>query len=261
MSNAYSDKNITTREVLARLPSVFSVDDVRRVSQWEDSRVWVETRRWVQRGWATRLRRGVYSLHVMGRSYPLDLVEALHVVQPSALAYWTALGYHHLTEQLPPTVIIQTPTPGRTITTSIRELQVRIVHVQPSRFWGITSLAAEDGTIAVTTPEKTILDCLDRLDLCGGIVEVAKAIKAGTHVLSPVAMAHAAFRYDSDVVRRRLLVLAQRLDWHPSWLAARIPVASTAGYAWFDPTAPHKILSRSTRLYINIATEDIVNAE
>ena len=111
MSDAYGDKNMTTREVLARLPSVFSVDDVRRVSQWEDSRVWVETRRWVQRGWATRLRRGVYSLHVMGRSYPLDLVEALHVVQPSALAYWTALGYHHLTEQLPPTVIIQTPPP------------------------------------------------------------------------------------------------------------------------------------------------------
>jgi predicted transcriptional regulator of viral defense system len=166
-----------------------------------------------------------------------------------------------LTERLPPTVIIQTPTPGRTITTSIRELQVRIVHVQPSRFWGITSLTAEDGTIAVTTPEKTILDCLDRLDLCGGIVEVAKAIKAGTHVLSPVAMAHAALRYDSDVVRRRLLVLAQLLDWHPSWLATRIPVASTAGYAWFDPTAPHKILSRAMRLYINVATEDIVNAE
>jgi predicted transcriptional regulator of viral defense system len=197
----------------------------------------------------------------MGRSYPLDLVEALHLVQPSALAYWTALGYHHLTEQLPPSVTIQTPTPGRTINTSIRELQVRIVHVQPSRFWDITSLTGEDGTITVTTPEKTVLDCLDRLDLCGGIVEVAKAIKTGTQVLSPAAMARAALRYDSDVVRRRLLVLAQLLDWHPSWLAARIPIAPTAGYTWFDPTAPHKILSRTMRLYINVATEDIVNAE
>jgi hypothetical protein len=62
-------------------------------------------------------------------------------------------------------------------------------------------------------------------------------------------------------VRRRLLVLAQLLDWHPSWLAARIPIAPTAGYTWFDPTAPHKILSRTMRLYINVATEDIVNAE
>ncbi|MCX6097689.1 MAG: hypothetical protein NTZ77_04315 [Caldiserica bacterium] len=252
---------MTTREVLAQLPSMFSVDDVRRISQWEDSRVWVETRRWVQRGWATRLQRGVYSLHVMGRSYPLDLVEALHVAQPSALAYWTALGYHHLTEQLPSTVTIQTPTPGKTTLTSIRGLPVRIVRVRPSRFWGITSLAAEDGTIAVTAPEKTILDCLDRLDLCGGIIEVAKAIKTGGRVLSPAAMAHAALRYDSDVVRRRLLVLAQLLDWHPSWLTARISVASTAGYAWFDPTAPHKILSRAMRLYINVATEDIINAE
>jgi predicted transcriptional regulator of viral defense system len=252
---------MTTREVLARLPSMFSVDDLRRVSQWGSSRVWVETRRWVQRGWATRLRRGTYSLHLMGRSYPLDLLEALHMVQPCALAYWTALSYHHLTEQLRPTVTIQTPKPGRTTTTSIRELPVRIVHIQPSHFWDIATVAAEDGTIAVTTPEKTVLDCLDRLDLCGGIVEVAKAIKAGAHILSPAAMARAARRYDSDVVRRRLLVLAQLLDWHASWLAARIPVASTAGYAWFDPTAPHKVLSRSTRLYINVATEDILNAE
>src|SRR5450756_2607350 len=77
MSDAYSDKNMTTREVLARLPSVFSVDDVRRVSQWEDSRVWVETRRWVQRGRAAHPSRGFYSLYVIGPSYPHDLVEAL----------------------------------------------------------------------------------------------------------------------------------------------------------------------------------------
>ena len=158
MSDAYIGRNMTTREVLATLPSVFSLDDVRRISQWEDSRVWVETRRWVQRGWATRLRRGIYSLHLMGRSYPLDLVEALHVVQPSALAYWTALAYHHLTEQLPPTVIIQTPTPGRMITTSIRELQVRIVHcgqdetslrpvtAKPSGLLGVAHCSVDQGT-------------------------------------------------------------------------------------------------------------------
>jgi predicted transcriptional regulator of viral defense system len=259
MQNADGHPVLSSRELLAQLPSIFTVDDVRRTSGWDDARVWVETGRWVQRGWATRLRHGVYSLHIMGRSYPLDLLEALHLVQPSALAYWTALNYHHLTEQLPPTIVVQTPTPGRQTHASIRSLDVRIVRLQPSRFWGIVSSTTEDGTLAVTEPEKTVLDCLDRLELCGGIVEVAKALRTGSKTLSPSRMATAAQRFGSDIVCRRLLFLATLLGWHTSWLISHVPVAPSAGYAWLDPTAPRTILARSMRLYVNVAEEDIDN--
>ncbi len=261
MQNADRNTGLSSRQVLAQLPSIFTVDDVRSGSGWNDSRIWVETRRWVQRGWATRLRRGVYSLHVMGRSYPLDLLEALHVVQPSALAYWTALNYHHLTEQLPPTITIQTPTPGRQTHVSVRSLDIHVAHIEPSRFWGIMTSTTEDGTLSVTEPEKTVLDCLDRLELCGGIIEVAKALKMGGNVLSASRMAIAARRFGSDIVCRRLLVLATLLDWHAAWLRSRIPLAPSAGYGWLDPTAPRTIVERSLRLYVNVSPEEIISAE
>lgn len=258
MQNADEHPVLSSREVLSRLPSIFAVTDVRRISGWSDERIWTETRRWVQREWATRIRRGTYSLHIMGRSYPLDLLEALHLVQPSALAYWTALNYHHLTEQLPPMVILQTPTPGRQTRVSIRSLDIRIARVQPSRFWDIISQTSEDGTLTVTGPEKTILDCLDRLDLCGGIIEVAKAFKTGGRVLSPSRMIDVARRFGSDIVCRRLLFLATALNWHAVWLTSRLALAPSAGYGWLDPTAPHVILTRALRLYVNVSEEDII---
>ncbi len=261
MQHADEHPILSSREVLSRLPSIFTVADVRRISGWSDERIWTETHRWAQREWATRIRRGVYSLHIMGRSYPLDLLEALHLVQPSALAYWTALNYHHLTEQLPPMVILQTPTPGRKTRMSVRSLDVRIVRVQPSLFWGLTSFSSEDGTLTVTGPEKTVLDCLDRLDLCGGIIEVAKALKTGGKILSPSRMTAAARRFGSDIACRRLLFLVTVLNWHTAWLTSHLALSPSAGYGWLDPTAPHTIMQRSMRLYVNVPEEDIVNAE
>ena len=78
-----------------------------------------------QRGWPTpawiiRLRRGLYAGTGQlpgGVDVPAPVV-ATALVSPSALAHWSALAYHDLTDQVP--VVVTLITPKKVVTPSMR---------------------------------------------------------------------------------------------------------------------------------------------
>ena len=51
-------------------------------------------------GWVTRLKRGIYAIAAYGPA-PHEFAVAMALVTPSAISHWTAMHYHHITEQTP----------------------------------------------------------------------------------------------------------------------------------------------------------------
>lgn len=72
-------------------------------------------------------------------------------------------------------------------------------------------------TFRISRPEKTVVDCVDRPDLCGGLVELARIAAAATHSVLDVDLADCALRVGSVSTCQRLGYLLDLVD--PSYLS------------------------------------------
>jgi len=135
--------------------------------------------RLVKNRWLFRLENGLYMI------IPLEagperqwsenaLIIASHLVSPGAVAYWSALRFWNMTEQLPRVQFIQTTKRKRSV--SIQGVDYRFVTVSEKRFFGTVSRQIEGQSINVTDREKTLIDAADRPDLSGGIVQLSEAM-------------------------------------------------------------------------------------
>ena len=170
-------------EFLSRLAakgkSIISTDEAEMV--WQGSTpVNVVLHRLEKKGWLQRLDRGVYLL------IPLDagperfwsespLVIASHLIEPAAVAYWSALHYWQMTEQIPRITFVQSTKRKRPV--EIQGMPFQFVTVKDDRFFGIAERQVNDKKFKLTDREKTLIDCADRPDLSGGIAQLSQALK------------------------------------------------------------------------------------
>lgn len=135
-------------------------------------------------GWLYRLERGVYMI------VPLEagpervwsesaLVIASYLVQPAAVAYWSALHYWQMTEQVPHTVFVQSTSRKHQRTKEVLGVTYRFVTVAPARFFGVVRRTFNGQPFYVTDREKTLVDAADRPELSGGAAQLAQALRAG----------------------------------------------------------------------------------
>jgi predicted transcriptional regulator of viral defense system len=111
---------------------------------------------------------GLYSAH--------EFVIAAHLVQPYAIAYASALSFHALSDLIPHTVLVATTRRKAEVTIEALGLHFRFITLASHKFFGIQTVTIEDQPVQITTPSKTLVDGLDRPDLCGGIVELTKGL-------------------------------------------------------------------------------------
>jgi predicted transcriptional regulator of viral defense system len=112
---------------------------------------------------------GLYSIH--------EFVIAAHLVEPYAIAYASALSFHALSDLLPHTVFVATTRRKTEVTVEELGLRFRFITLASRKFFGIQTVTIEDQPVRITTPSKTLVDGLDRPELCGGIIELAKGLK------------------------------------------------------------------------------------
>jgi len=80
------------------------------------------------------------------------------------------------------------------------------------RFFGATEITLDGYRVNISEREKTIVDCLNHLDYCGGVTEVAKALCYGRDELDLVKMAEYARRNGNRAVIQRMGYLLETLD-------------------------------------------------
>jgi predicted transcriptional regulator of viral defense system len=152
---------------------------------------------------------------------------------PNAVAYWSALSFYGLTEQIPFTTFIQTTVRKKKQTQEIFGLRYKIIKIKKEKFFGLKEISIYNKFINITDKEKTIVDCLDKPQYCGGIVEVAKAIKSREY--DKDKLVEYTKKINNTGVIRRLGYLCDYLD-----IDIKLPKINTRNYLYLDPTMTHK---------------------
>ena len=168
------------------------------------------------RGWIARIEKGKYTLIPLEagpeRHWSQDTyLVAAALVQPAAIAYWSAIRHWDWTEQIPRIVFVQTTKRKMRARRNVLGVEYEFVTVDQSRFYGHVKEWRNGKPILITEKEKTLVDCADDVKRAGGIEELAKAIKAGAREISWQKLDQYARKFPNRAVLKRLGYLLETL--------------------------------------------------
>jgi predicted transcriptional regulator of viral defense system len=165
-----------------------------------------------KKGVTQRVGRGKYIVIpadiVYGRkSYvadPLVLISELLKETEYYVAYYSAAHVHGLTEQLPFKTTVAVTKQMRAIRAG--NIYVDFVNLKKSRFFGYEEIRYSDATFNVSDMEKTLIDSVDRPELCGGISEVIRIMSNAfeTGHVNQKKMVSYVKKFDGHAVAQRL---------------------------------------------------------
>ena len=235
---------------LAKKGNILTFKDALKISNLSRESLRVVLLRLEKRGIIERIEKGKYLIIPLGAvkgEYTLhEFVIGSTLIDPHCIAYWSALNYYGLTEQIPTTVFIQTITRKFNTNPEVFGVQYKITKVKKEKVFGIRKEWIEETQINITDKEKTIIDCLDKPQYCGGIIEVAKALK--NNKFNQKKLQNYAQRIGNSGVLRRLGYLCELLN-----IKIKLPKLNTRNYLLLDPTIPEKgPKSAKWRLIVNL---------
>ena len=170
----------------------------------------------LRKGWLTRLKAGRYLFLPpeygpanLGENNPLALASA--VVEPCYVGWWSAAAFHGLTTQKPMTITVATlrQAPARVVEGN----EIHFVKLVARKFFGFTPYDVHGRKATLSTPVKTLVDCVDRPDLAGGPAEVTRITYGASTQVSPEELADTALQMKSTSTLQRLGFLADLVGW------------------------------------------------
>jgi predicted transcriptional regulator of viral defense system len=182
------------------------------------------------KGWLQRVGRGRYLLNPS--SYgpegvpdtdPLRVGSRL--VRPYFFGYATAAELWGLLLQ--PGRVYYIVTPTRTSVHVAHPAQFRVIRSSPRRFFGATRLTRRGQSVFVSDPERTVLDCISRPELSGGLAGAAQVLARAKPSLSWDRLARYLVRGGNRSLALRVGFLAEHvrpaLSPPRAWIEALLP--------------------------------------
>jgi predicted transcriptional regulator of viral defense system len=161
----------------------------------------------LRKGWLARLVGGRYMLlppehgpENLGENNPIAFAAA--AAEPSYVGWWSAAAFHGFTTQKPMTVTVATQRqmPARTI----EGTEVRFIKISPRKFFGFKKYDIYGRSAAITEPEKTVIDCIDRPELAGGPAELMRIVYSAMGEIDHDKLITAAMAMKSAALLQRL---------------------------------------------------------
>jgi len=198
--------------------------------------------RLARKGWIIRLKNGVYLVVPLEAGYGGARDWTLHgfalasaVAKDYYISYMSALNYWGMTDRVPAEVLVATTKPQRT--RKVIDTTIRFVSIDRRKMFGFETEVVDGFKVAVASREKAIADCLDRPKYCGGIEEVAKAIRFSRQGLDLAKLCDYAARMGNSAVLKRLGYIAEEEGLGE--LASKVAQARLGeGYSYLDPSGP-----------------------
>jgi len=161
--------------------TLFAAEDFAKAIGRPEERIYRILSKLTSGGWITRLAKGEYLIVPLEAGPESAWTEdamliACHLASPAAVGYWSACHYWNWTEQLSRTVFVQTTQKKFSNTRAVSGVTYRFVTIRPEKFFGVIERTAGQGRFTITDREKTLVDALDRPDLCGGIRQVMEML-------------------------------------------------------------------------------------
>lgn len=232
---------------------VFTLDELKKQfsQQFTDINELVENL--VHKKILSRIERGKYCR----ANFTDEKVIGCFIGYSGAIAYWSALNAHGLTEQFPNNVFVQTSKPKKNKT--VLGTSYKFVKVAPTKITGILSIGKGNRKYWITDIEKTIVDCFDLPENCGGYAELIRAFNEAK--LSSEKMITYCMAISNIAATKRMGFLAELLD--KKGLKSFIKYAKgqiNIKYNVFDPAGSDKgEFVNDWRLRLNISREEILD--
>jgi predicted transcriptional regulator of viral defense system len=213
----------------------------------------------VRKHWLDRLKSGTYLIVPLaagdsGIYTEHEFVIASHLADSMYITYWSALNHHGLTEQVPLTVFAATT--DRVPEREIHNVTYRFVTLTDVKFFGYEPVAIGTQQVNIATVEKTLADCADHPEHCGGVVELASAISSAADV-DHESLVEYLLRMGNGAAIKRFVYLADCFD---ITLPRRgeLEAAFTTGYSKLDPTRGDQgQYTKEYRLLLNVSDDEL----
>lgn len=148
---------------------IFSLDEVKKLIPEKEDEINEIIENLAHKNILSRIERSKYCRS----NFRDEKVIGSFLVPDGAIAYWSALNIHGLTEQFPNTVFLQT-TKKKTDKT-VFGVSYQFVKVNPRKITGIQKEGFGNHAYRITDKEKTIVDCFDLPQYSGGYPELIRA--------------------------------------------------------------------------------------
>jgi len=186
-----------------------------------------------------------------------ELVIGDFLAHEGGIAYWTAMNYHGLTEQIPNVIFVQTIRQKHS--KKVFNVQYRFIQIKTSKNFGYKTEGYGNHSYKITDLEKTILDCFDLPKYSGGYPEIIKAFYNAK--LSSQKLIRYSKKMKNISVSKRLAFLAdlfEKKELEPFTKYVQSIVKEK--YNLFEHNGePTGKTNKKWRLILNLSEEEIIN--
>lgn len=256
--SAYISENLNSRQVefLKFLDNqeleMFSLKQLRALCEIKNDDLNEILENLVHKGLVSRIEKGKYCRH----NFRDDLAIGNFMVPDGAIAYWSAMNVHGMTDQFPNTVFIQSPRQKKGKV--VFGVRYKFVQVIAQKICGIEVRGTGNRQYRITSKEKTITDCFDQPAYSGGYAELIRAFANQDLCAEDLAEYAAAIRNIASI--KRMGFLAEITN--PVRLGEFIRFAKEQvnnKYNLFDPSGRETgEFIKDWRLRLNIPREEIL---
>ena len=237
---------------------LFSIGDARRILDTSDASVRNVIYRLKRKGRIEEIERGTYLLiparaGIEGSWAEVPFLLVPHLIEVYYIGFWTALNYWGMTEHVPLTVFVVTTKRKRDV--KYGPTRFEFVTLAERKFFGSIEERAAGGEFNISSPEKTIVDCLLYPKYCGGLDEVVKGVWNARSRLDFSELLRYSERVGVKVVPRRLGYILELLGVGGE-VSSRIASGKPVGFMWLDPLGPRKALGYSKKYGLTVNRRD-----
>ncbi|MGA1871888.1 MAG: type IV toxin-antitoxin system AbiEi family antitoxin domain-containing protein [bacterium] len=215
---------------------------------------------WTERGWLTRIRKGLYMTVPLGSINPSERREdpwiiAASIFKPCYIGGWSACEHWGLTEQIFKDVVVITANKIRKRELSIQGTPFILKAVQEKKIFGTKIVWREHTKVKVSDPSRTLVDILDDPSIGGGVRHIAEIINQyfeGEHKDTAKLLEYIK-TLNNRTIYKRLGFIIETLNLNYPDLIERCQANLSKGYSVLDPTAASKgNIVRRWNLKVNV---------
>jgi len=217
----------------------------------------------IKRGVLARIKSGVYLILQMGQentqlsNWPV-IARELSGSDDYYISHYSAMRLHGMTTH--PLVDVYITMPKRHKSKIVHNITYHFVYSKPEHFWGSSAhWATKQNKVTVSDIERTLLDGLERPDLCGGIKEVVRGIWAKQNEIDWNKITEYAGKFRTKAAVKRLGFILEVLNLGDDYISLLEEIIAPAkDFIFLDPNGPKegKHLSR-WRIRVNMNIEEL----
>ena len=246
--------------------TIFKIKDVKSLLSVEEKIAGNIVSRMNSKGILTRIKQGLYSIvpFELGneKTYVPDMFLTAREIMGQEqyyLAYASAFAIHEMTTQPQMTVYVcvqKTMRPQNVSGTTFK-----FVYTKKDFFFGIMDhWISNQEKVRASDIEKTIIDCLNHPQYCGGATEAAKALFMKRDAIDADKLTEYALRMNKGSIYSRLGYLMELFEIADEKTRSKLKENLNTSYVLLDPMLPKEgKYNNDWMIYLNITREELKN--